>query len=841
MYIVTIQNNETPIEIHGDKQKLTKGSVVKGINVIDSFSFSLLPSNVGFSKLYDYRTLVSVYNTNKNRYDFCGRVLYSDTSMSESGLITKDVICESYLGFLCDSQQPYVEERNWTVNGLFGYIIDTHNSQVEDYKRFKLGNITVTDPNDLVYIGIQRANTWETIQKKLIKKLGGEITFRVEEDGLYLDYLVEIGEESTTEIALSKNMKSITQEKDPSEIVTRLIPLGYKITAYVEDEEGNEQAVETEKRLDITSVNDGKNYIDDEAAIALYGIRVGTVEFDDVTVASTLLLRGEQWLAENNKVRVKYTVGTLDLSLLGLDFDDFDVGNYYPIKNALIDIDTTVRVVKKTIDVCEEVKSNLELGEKFETLSDIQHKYSDELNLIMSEYVTNKRFTDVITRTSTEIKQTSEEIKLEVEGLYESFKGFQGETKAELQLKVGRDEKDHVVSMINGAADIINLQGKRIKIKSSKFELTEDGDVACSSVDISTTSGNRTVKISNGDIYINGEYHASGLAYVCKILSFAGYDGATWELWAYFTIEDNDPDTMAFDKFYVRKSDTSSYPKNAYATIINHTGDTVYIGDYIIYPYATKTILAKISTSAFNSTAPTYTVKNTEAADISLFSEDGFPQYTIEAGTSVNKSFSPTTYRIHEGAVTGTYPRYEYATIVNESEKTIYFTSMPIAGGETREVIATVHSSSTESHSYLYAVGTATGTETLYIVRDGEKAYTVTDKDSVGVLLMANKTYTVTDVDPTTYPQYKYATIVNNTEETVYIGNYTIAGGATVNIIALALTSETTSNSLEYDISIAGIQTVRFYHNDIELYSIGDGETVTGVTFSAKEAYYIEY
>ena len=111
MYTIKLKNNAVETEIHGSKQKLKSGNVVQGINSIDSFSFSLLPSNEGFNLIRDYQTLVSVHNDKFQKYEFQGRVLYSRVAMEQSGLITKEVICESFLGFLCDSVQLYVEEK----------------------------------------------------------------------------------------------------------------------------------------------------------------------------------------------------------------------------------------------------------------------------------------------------------------------------------------------------------------------------------------------------------------------------------------------------------------------------------------------------------------------------------------------------------------------------------------------------------------------------------------------------------------------------------------------------------------------------------------------------------
>ena len=371
MYIVEIANGNLTRQIHNLKTKLESGKITKGINTIDSFTFSVLPDNPGFSLINEFTTLVTVYNMGKGRIEFTGRALYAETTMSDSGMISKSVTCESLFGYLCDSQQNYVDTKNWTVTELLQHLIDCHNSQTEEYKHFKIGTVTATDKNDNLYLGIQRENTWNAIKSNLLDKIGGELQCRVEEDGIYIDYLEQVGEKKTTAIALSVNMKSITREQDPTAFVTRLIPLGNKLK--------NAEGEDTEHRLDISSVNNGLNYIDDEEAIAVYGIHVGVEEWDDVTTPEKLISKGRTWLKENNKVQVKYSITALDLSLLGLALDDFDIGNWYPLKNRLIGVEDTARVVKKTVDICNETESSIEIGDSFKTLSDIQRDIAEQL------------------------------------------------------------------------------------------------------------------------------------------------------------------------------------------------------------------------------------------------------------------------------------------------------------------------------------------------------------------------------------------------------------------------------------------------------------------------------
>ena len=513
MYIVEIKNGDFTTEIHGVKTKLTSGKIVKGINTIDSFTFSMSPSNAGFNLINEFSTLVSAYNTNKDRYDFVGRVLYAETTMDESGLITKTVTCESVLGYLCDSWQTYVDTQNWTVAGLLKHLLDCHNSLVEGHKQFKLGNVTAKDSNDNLYQAVQREKTWDAIKTKLIDKIGGELQVRIEEDGMYLDYLDQIGEMKDTEIALSVNMKSITREQDPTAFITRLIPLGCKLKATVEktDEAGNvtTEEVETEHRLDISSVNGGKTYIDDEQAVAVYGIHVGVVEWDDVTDPTNLKNKGKSWLEENNKVQIKYSITALDLSLIGKVFDDFYVGNYHPIKNGLIAVDDTARIIKKNIDVCEEVKSTMEVGDNFKTLSDIQREQATQIqqaaqNLKDVKQQSSTLVADINKRIgsldkkidstaerltedfSSEIQQLSDSIKMEVSGTLGSEASIilsVGANKytGEFDLSQIRTAFANDNTAISVSAGTITFNSGTIIINSTNFKVDAEGVIEATS------------------------------------------------------------------------------------------------------------------------------------------------------------------------------------------------------------------------------------------------------------------------------------------------------------------------------------------------------------------------
>ena len=76
-------------------------------------------------------------------------------------------------------------------------------------------------------------------------------------------------------------------------------------------------------------------------------------------------------------------------------------------------------------------------------------------------------------QTSTKFEQTDSSIAAEVARAQKA----EGELDASLELKLGRDENDQVISMINASADRIVLRGNRLIVECNNFELDALGRV----------------------------------------------------------------------------------------------------------------------------------------------------------------------------------------------------------------------------------------------------------------------------------------------------------------------------------------------------------------------------
>lgn len=94
-------------------------------------------------------------------------------------------------------------------------------------------------------------------------------------------------------------------------------------------------------------------------------------------------------------------------------------------------------------------------------------------------------YEDLEEQTNTKFEQTTKSISAEVDRAQKA----EGQLDASLELKLGRDENDQVISMINASADQIMLRGNRLIIESNNFQLDGNGRVSIiDSLNFITTS-----------------------------------------------------------------------------------------------------------------------------------------------------------------------------------------------------------------------------------------------------------------------------------------------------------------------------------------------------------------
>lgn len=318
------------------------------VNKSGSFTFTLYPTHPRYGMPEKLKSIITVYQD--DYLLFRGRVLDEETTWYNQ----TDYDCEGELSFLLDSiLRPY--EFSGSITDYLSMLLDSHNAQVDEEKRFVLGNVTVTDPNDyIVRSNIDYTSTWTEMQDKLLNLLGGYLTIRHEDGVAYLDYIQDFTLLSPQKIEFGKNLLDLTRIRKGADIATVLIPLGAKLT----DEEGKE----TDRRLTIESVNGGVDFIEDAEAIAQFGIIVQTTIFDDVTEPENLKTKGLAHLAQLVKPPGTIDVTAADMASTGQPVESFHLGTYVQATSAPHGIDQRFLVSKISIRLLSPAENRMTLG-----------------------------------------------------------------------------------------------------------------------------------------------------------------------------------------------------------------------------------------------------------------------------------------------------------------------------------------------------------------------------------------------------------------------------------------------------------------------------------------------
>lgn len=365
MYTISAINGSNAAVIHANDpdslRRLSAGKFADEVNAIPAFSFNIPAFNPSYDELSDRTTIISIHNDKTGEIDFEGPLIHSKEDVTAAGKVYKSCSCEGYLTYLNDSIQPYHHYENSTIVEFLAALLDYHNSVTPAEKHITLGSCDFSGDNTNSKTTSYR-NTLEEIKVNLIERVGGEIRVRKVNGTLVLDFLHQYGVKSDTTVELAKNIYSLSVDTDSSNIITRLVPLGAQLND------------ETSERLTISEVNDGLPYIDDETAISRYGIIMGTVTFDDITVSSNLKQLGQEYLTNNNRVKKGYAAQVLDLSLLNEQLDSqlcIRAGNTYHFKHDIIGLDEDLRVMKCSTDIFKPYKPEVQIGDKAESITSI--------------------------------------------------------------------------------------------------------------------------------------------------------------------------------------------------------------------------------------------------------------------------------------------------------------------------------------------------------------------------------------------------------------------------------------------------------------------------------------
>lgn len=191
-------------------------------NKSGSFQFTMPVTNSAYNFLEKMKTVITVYNDGEEI--FRGRILNDERDFYNN----KVIYCEGEMAFLLDSViRPYTPSEPQTIREFLVDILDMHNAQVDEFKRFTMGqcDIGVDMGQEFRWPVQDYASAWSVIQG-LLDYFGGYIRTRLENGVRYFDYISSYNHTNTQVVAFGENLLDISHYISAENVITTLIPLG---------------------------------------------------------------------------------------------------------------------------------------------------------------------------------------------------------------------------------------------------------------------------------------------------------------------------------------------------------------------------------------------------------------------------------------------------------------------------------------------------------------------------------------------------------------------------------------------------------------------------------------
>lgn len=407
-----------------EEYKITKGVINLEVNKSGSFVFSAYPDHFYYDSFIRLKTVITVYKSNK--IVFRGRILNDVTDYWNNKVLT----CEGEMGFLQDSIiRPFTF--NGTPEELFRYLIEQHNAQVDPFKRFNIGTVTVVDPNNY----IARSNsayesTLSNLNSRLIEdSLGGYFFITHGDDGTELTptihYLADFTKVSTQRIEFGANLKNYTKTVKAEDIATAIIPLG----APVDDGDSSTE----DSKLTIASVNGGNDFVYSPEGRSLYGWICKAIEWPDVTDQTNLKRKAEEYLDKVVKQNITIELNAIDLHLLDKTIESFGVGDYIQVISKPHNFDSTLLCNKQTIDLFKPENDSVVLGYTYSTFTEISGKMSSAVSRVVNIQSTVNSISNKVTALNATVKnaeQNADEALSSYEGVVKDLGTVSGDLQA---------------------------------------------------------------------------------------------------------------------------------------------------------------------------------------------------------------------------------------------------------------------------------------------------------------------------------------------------------------------------------------------------------------------------
>lgn len=503
------------------------------LNKAGSFGFTILPMHPLYDSFQRMKTYVRILLDDEEIYR--GRVIQiEDTTWME-----RNVQCEGDLAYLNDSVQYPDQTESTTQNSdivttnteardritdaemkkkmpsesisiarvnisaknanhesvqnHFIRYLTVHHAQMNAARDFGIGNVTVEDRAEVQdFTSTNYRDTLSAIEDDLLRYYGGFLQTRRSGDVVYLDWLENPGGSASQPIKMGMNLIDLQQQASDMNVFSRLIPVG-------------------DNQLTIESVNDNKNYIQNNSVYNKYGAIYKTESFGDVSTAAELKRQARAWMKKNCKDDpISLTVKAIDMHLLDGSIQTIKLGTKVNVISEPHGISLNLYVTSIEYDIQNPENNSYEIGDPYETLSQKTKKKKQSTERSISAASTtassaSRRAGNV----ETAVNRHAATISDIATGMY----NIQADT-LNITARVVTVEADELTlkgKVTNIESDLLNIHTKALKIEGETVEITSDYAIIGNIImgDPPGTSGDYEMHLI-GDTLLQGDLDVGG-------------------------------------------------------------------------------------------------------------------------------------------------------------------------------------------------------------------------------------------------------------------------------------------------------------------------------------------
>lgn len=346
MYKIIIDNELFSAD-YAEETAVVDPTLTLEANAAGSFVFGVPVTHPRYNDIDMRQSLVDVYQGDD--------LVFSGVPVSEEVNFnnTKTVTVEGELSFLNDTIQRQNRYRNKSATQLITELLAVHNAQCDNSKTFAVGAIGPTDTGLSLVTDFE--NTLEYVGR-LASRLNGYVRVRHNAGVRYLDLLSGSPRTSRQTIRLGRNLLDLKKDSSTTEICTVVIPRGAVI-------EGEQDVYGLEKRVDIKTVNNDKDYIV-AASSAYFGNIWRTVTFDNITDPSDLKTAGQNYLTDAQWQNLVIEASAFDLGLARSDVEQFRILDNIRVISDFHGVDRYFMLTKLEMNLNDPGSAKITLGEE---------------------------------------------------------------------------------------------------------------------------------------------------------------------------------------------------------------------------------------------------------------------------------------------------------------------------------------------------------------------------------------------------------------------------------------------------------------------------------------------